>query len=193
MKVAIYARVSTKDQTADMQLESLRKYAIAREWEVSAEYVDEGYSGASMNRPQLDSLLNDARKRKFDVVAVWRFDRFARSTKQLLAHMLEFRALGIQFVSYSENIDTSTPMGEAMFTILAAFGQLERDIIRERVTTRVQQLIASGKTWGAPKKIWRRDQALADLQAGQSLRAVAAKHGISHTTLAREAKNKVSQ
>ena len=96
------------------------------------EYVDHGHTGASDRRPALDRLMNDARKCRFDCVLVWRFDLFARSTKHLLLALDEFRSLGIQFISYQENIETASPLGQALFTIVSAVAQLERDLIRER-------------------------------------------------------------
>lgn len=112
-RVAFYARVSTlnHNQDPEMQLRELHQYATARGWDVAGEYVDRGISGSVESRPELNRLMGDARKRRFDVIAVWRFDRFARSTKHLLLALEEFRALGVQFVSYQENIDTTTPAG----------------------------------------------------------------------------------
>ena len=111
MRIGIYARVSTKDQNCDMQLRDLRSYCAARQLVVVREYVDEGVSGTLASRPQLDDLMGDARKRKLDAVLCWRFDRLARSTTHLLLALEEFRSLGVQFISYQENIDTGTPLG----------------------------------------------------------------------------------
>jgi len=97
--------------------------------------------------------MDDARKRKFDAMVVWRFDRFARSTKHLLLALEEFRSLGIQFISYQENIDTSSPLGQALFTIVSAVAQLERDLIRERVTAGIRNARANGKQLGRPRRI----------------------------------------
>src|SRR5882762_4402644 len=130
MRIGIYARVSTKDQSCEMQLRDLRAYCAARGFEAVREYVDVGQSGAKDSRPELNKLMDDARKRQLDAIVVWRFDRFARSTKHLLLALDEFHSLGIQFVSYQENIDTSSALGHAMFTIVSAVAQLERDIIR---------------------------------------------------------------
>jgi len=132
-RIAIYARVSTNDQSTDPQLLDLRRYVADRSWESFKEYVDEGVSGTKDSRPALNQLMDDARKKKFDVVLVWRFDRFARSTRHLINALEEFKNLGIDFVSYQENIDTSSPLGSAIFTIISAVAQLERDIIAERV------------------------------------------------------------
>src|SRR4029077_20575001 len=112
MRIGIYARVSTKDQSCELQLRDLRAYCAARGFSLLREYVDVGESGAKDSRPQINDLMAAARKRQFDAVVVWRFDRFARSTKHLLLALEEFRSLGIQFISYQENIDTSSPLGQ---------------------------------------------------------------------------------
>lgn len=104
-RVALYARVSTIDQSVEPQLLDLRRYVSDRGWVIYREYADEGISGTNDSRPALNHLTDDARKRRFDVVLVWRFDRFARSTKHLILALEEFRNLGIDFVSYQENID----------------------------------------------------------------------------------------
>lgn len=150
MKVAIYLRVSTSDQSTAMQRADLERFAASKAWEPMF-FEDEGVSGSKEKRPGLDALMDGARKRKFDVVLVWRFDRFARSSRHLVSALEEFRSLGINFVSYNENIDTSTPMGMAMFTIISAMAQLERDIIRERVKAGVNAARAKGKHLGRPR------------------------------------------
>jgi DNA invertase Pin-like site-specific DNA recombinase len=111
MRVGIYARVSTKDQSCELQLRDLRAYCAARHLNLVREYVDVGQSGTKDSRPQLNELMGDARKRKLDAIIVWRFDRFARSTRHLLLALEEFRGLGLQFISYQENIETCTPLG----------------------------------------------------------------------------------
>lgn len=181
MRVGIYARVSTTDkgQDVELQLGPLREYASARGWDVSKEYVDHGVSGAKERRPALDQLMTDARQRRFDVVLVWRFDRFARSTRHLVNALHEFRHLGIAFVSYQENVDTSSPMGEAMFSIIAAIAQLERDITRERVKAGVARARARGKRLGRPKKVFRRDQVKRLREEGLSFRDIGRELGIS--------------
>jgi DNA invertase Pin-like site-specific DNA recombinase len=179
MKLAIYARVSTKEQSVDTQLEALRSYAAARNWQVFREYCDQGISGAKDSRPALNELMQDARRRKFDVVAVWKFDRMARSTSHLLRVLAEFRALGIQFCSYTEAIDTSTPIGEVMFTIIGALAQFERELIRERVQAGVDRARRNGKPWGR-KKI-----AIAEIPEGLSLRETARILGVSRETVRR--------
>src|SRR6516165_397074 len=121
-RAALYMRVSTKNhgQTTDTQAVALRDYAERRGFVVVDEYRDEGISGAKDRRPELDRMMADARKRRFDAVLVARFDRFARSTKHLVLALEEFQALGIDFISLNESIDTSTPMGRMVFTVIAA-------------------------------------------------------------------------
>jgi len=183
MRVAIYARVSTKDQSCEMQLRDLRTYCTARKFKVFHEYIDVGESGAKDSRPELNSLMADARKRKFDAILVWRFDRFARSTKHLLLALEEFRSLGIQFVSYQENIDTTSPLGQALFTIVSAVAQLERDLIRERVNAGLRNARALGKRLGRPRCVVSRDELLRLRAQGNSLREIARKLGISDGTV----------
>jgi DNA invertase Pin-like site-specific DNA recombinase len=148
-RCAIYARVSTDRQDEAMQLRELRTYAKLRGWHLDGEYIDR-MSGAKRSRPRLDALMADAAKGKFEIVAVWRFDRFARSAVHLGQALERFRALGIDFVSKTEGIDTTNPMGKAMFTISAAFAELERDTIRERVKAGLRNKRASG-WWPGPK------------------------------------------
>ena len=154
-RAALYYRVSTFDQSTAMQEADLRRYAEARGFSVFKEYADLAVSGGKERRPSLDRLMDDARKRHFDIVIVWRFDRFARSTIHLLTALKEFRRLGIGFISYNDNMDTSTPMGEAMFTIVAAISKLEKSIIRERVTAGVRKAMKTrekaGISWGRTK------------------------------------------
>jgi len=184
-RVALYARVSTLDQSTDSQLLDLRRYVSERGWNIFREYVDQGISGTKDSRPALNDLMNDARKRRFDVVLVWRFDRFARSTKHLILALEEFRNLGIDFVSYQENIDTSSPLGSAIFTIISAVAQLERDIIAERVKAGLRRARENGKRLGRPK-VSVDPQRLRELRLeGLSLRAIAKQLGISHSKAAR--------
>lgn len=135
-----------------MQLRDLRAYCAARQLTVVREYVDAGISGTKDSRPQLNELMADVRKRKLDAVLCWAFDRVARSTRHLLQALEEFRALGIQFISYQENIDTGTPLGQAIFTIISAVAQLERDLICERVSAGIRNARAKGKRLGRPRQ-----------------------------------------
>jgi len=184
-RVALYARVSTTDQSTDSQLLDLRRYVSERGWNVFKEYVDEGISGTKDSRPALNELMNDAKKRRFDVVLVWRFDRFARSTKHLILALEEFKNLGIDFVSYQENIDTSSPLGSAIFTIISAVAQLERDIIAERVKAGLRRAKEGGKKLGRPSKKVDRYEIRRLRSEGRSLRQIAAKLNVSKNTVAR--------
>ena len=186
---AIYARVSTTDQSTEPQLLDLRAYVKARGWNLYREYIDEGISGTKDSRPALNRLMNDARKRKFDVVLVWRFDRFARSTKHLVLALEEFKNLGIDFVSYQENIDTSSPLGAAIFTIIGAVAQLERDIIAERVRAGLRRARANGSKIGRPTAKVDRDKLLELRQEGLSLRQIAERLSVSKSTVARESRD----
>ena len=183
MRIAIYARVSTKDQSCELQIRDLRAYCAARGFDLVREYVDVGQSGAKDSRPELNILMDDARKRQFDAIVVWRFDRFARSTKHLLSALEEFRSLGIQFISYQENIDTSSPLGQALFTIVSAVAQLERDLIRERVSAGIRNARANGKKLGRPKNTVNRERILELKTQGLSLRQIAAKLGVGYGTV----------
>ncbi len=176
-KVALYARVSTsgKGQDVDMQLRDLHAYATSRGLSIFKEYVDDGISGRKDRRPELDRLMNDAKKRKFDAVIVWRFDRFARSTKHLVTALEEFKHLGIDFVSFQENIDTSSPMGKAMFTIVSAIAELEADIIRERVVAGIANARAKGKRLGRPSPVIDQGEVRRLREGGLTIRAIADK------------------
>jgi DNA invertase Pin-like site-specific DNA recombinase len=181
MKIALYARVSTTDkgQDPEMQLRELREYCQRRQLEVVREYVDNGISGSKESRPELNRLMADANRRKFGAVLVWKFDRFARSTSHLLKALETFQSLKIDFVSLTEGIDTSTPVGAMVFTILGAVGQMERELIRERIRAGVRNARAKGKRLGRPK-VTVNAAAVASLRAaGHSYRAVAAALGVS--------------
>jgi DNA invertase Pin-like site-specific DNA recombinase len=149
-RVAIYTRVSTTDQHPEMQEEELREYVARRNWTIYRIYCDKGVSGAVAKRPELDAMMNDCRRRKVDIVIVWKFDRFARSLKQLLNALELFRELGIGFVSCTEAIDTSLPHGEMLFQITGAIAQWERSLIVERVKAGLQHARSLGKKLGRP-------------------------------------------
>ena len=171
-----------------MQEQPLRDLIAQRGWTLYRVYCDRG-SGAKEGRTGLDALMADARRGAFDIVAVWRFDRFARSVKQLILALEEFRALGIDFVSHQEALDTSTPMGKAMFTIIAAMAELERSVIRERVVAGLdyanQHGTRSGKAIGRPKAVFHRDQ-VAELRAsGLSWREIGRRMGAGVGTVRR--------
>jgi DNA invertase Pin-like site-specific DNA recombinase len=154
MKAALYARVSTTNngQDPEVQLRELREYCERRGWVLAGEYVDVGISGTKVKRPELDRLLADAHRRRFDAVVVWKFDRFARSVSHLLRALETFQALGVEFVSLSEQMDTSTPTGKMVFTVLGAVAELERSLIAERVRAGLRNARAKGKRLGRPPK-----------------------------------------
>ncbi len=153
--MGIYARVSTKDQSCEMQLRDLRIYCAARGFEPAREYVDQGQSGTKESRPELNKLME----------------------------LEEFRSLGIQFISYQENIDTSSPLGQALFTIVSAVAQLERDLIRERVSAGIRNAQANGKKLGRPKREVDRDRILQLQAQGHGLRQIAEKLGVGYGTV----------
>ncbi len=146
---ALYARVSTSDQNCGLQLEELRRYASQRFSSVF-EFVDIGVSGTEPRRSQLDALMRGARKRRFDAVLVWKFDRFGRSLKHLLDSLEEFHSLGIDFISLTEGIDTTTPTGKLVFGIMGSVSQFERDLIAERVRAGIAHARRLGKRIGRP-------------------------------------------
>jgi DNA invertase Pin-like site-specific DNA recombinase len=135
-----------------MQTRELREHAERRGWAVAGEYIDIGISGTKEKRPELDRLMADAHRRKFDAVVVWKFDRFARSVSHLLRALETFKAQGIEFVSFSEQMDTSTPAGKMVFTVLGAVAELERSLIVERVKAGLRNARAKGKRLGRPKR-----------------------------------------
>lgn len=183
MNTAIYARVSTLNgQDPEMQLRELCEYCRRRGWLVVGEYVDAGISGTKEKRPELDKLLADAHRRKFDAVVVWRFDRFARSVSHLLRALETFRSLGIEFVSLSEQVDTTTPAGKLVFTVLGAVAELERSLIVERVRAGIRNARAKGKRLGRPRSGVDPSEITRLRAQGASWRAVGAALGVSAAT-----------
>jgi len=175
MRTALYARVSTTDQSCEMQLRELPDYVASRGWQVVDEYVDTGWSGAKASRPELDRLLRDARTRRFDAVLVWKLDRWGRSVADSVRSIQELVSLGVRFLAVTQNIDTdeTNPMARFLLHILAAFAELEREMIRERVRAGLRNAKAKGKTLGRPKRIFRRDEAQRLRAAGVSWRKIA--------------------
>jgi len=169
-----------------MQLRELREHCERRGWTIAGEYVDR-MTGTKDSRPDLDRLMADAHKRRFDVVIVWKFDRFARSVSHLLRALETFKALRIDFVSYSEQMDTATPAGKMVFTVLGAVAELERSLIAERVRAGLRNAKAKGKRLGRPSK--RIDRATVETlrSHGASWRAIAEKLGVGVGTLYRVA------
>jgi putative DNA-invertase from lambdoid prophage Rac len=150
MRAAIYARVSTLEQEPENQLGELRQYALARRW-TTVEYVDKGISGAKDRRPDLDRLLADAKRRRFDVLVCWRLDRLGRNLKHLIVLLDELQVLGIAFVSLGEGIDATTPAGKLQMHILGAIAEFERERIRERILAGLHRARLQGKRLGRPK------------------------------------------
>jgi DNA invertase Pin-like site-specific DNA recombinase len=175
MRTAIYARVSTSDQSCEMQLRELRDYTARRGWQVVEEYVDTGWSGAKASRPELDRLLRDARVRRFDIVLVWKLDRWGRSVPDCIHSIQELVSLGVRFLAVTQNLDTDekNPMARFLLHILAAFGELEREMIRERVLTGLRNAKAKGKALGRPKRVFQRDEATRLRSEGKSWREIA--------------------
>ncbi len=184
-KAVLYVRVSTLGQNPENQLLALRKYAQARELEIVETYVDVGQSGAKVSRPELNRLMMDARRRKFNIVLVARLDRLARSLKQLVMTLDELRELGISFVSLQEAFDTSTSTGILLFQVVGAIAEFERSLIRERIALGLERARAEGKTIGRPLGAQVDEQELRRLRSqGLSLRAIGRQVGISHPTVA---------
>ena len=184
-RVAIYARVSTADQDPEVQLRELRPYAAKRGWHIATEYIDHGVSGAKDRRPALDKLLAAARKRKIDLVLVWALDRLGRSLRHLVVTVEEFGHLGIDLVSYTQPIDTTTPAGKLTFAVLGAVAEFERSMIQERVRAGVARARAAGKQLGRPPIEIDPDYLARRIAHGESLRAIARSLGTSDTTIRR--------
>jgi len=202
-KCALYIRVSTLkraaqanvetgerayEQNPDMQRVQLERVAKQRGWVVVQCYSDRT-SGAKESRPGLDALMADARRGRFQAVLVWRFNRFARTVRQLVTALEEFRVLGVDFVSTQEALDTSTPMGKAMFTLVAVMAELERDILRENILAGMAHAAKhgtkSGKPPGRPKRVFDRRQVVEMLVAGEGWDKIATRLGVSVSTLRR--------
>lgn len=185
-KVAIYARVSTSNKGQDLntQLLPLKKYCKDKNRNVIQVYTDI-MSGTKESRPSLNSLLEDAKGEKFDTVLVFRFDRISRSTKQLIDLLEKFRKLDISFISLNENIDTTTPTGAMMFTIIAAFAKFERDIISERVKFWIQKAKSNWKQIGRKKIDVNDDMVILHHNEGLSIRHIAEMMNISKSKVHR--------
>ena len=188
MRVGIYARVSTSDkgQQTGIQTKDLEAFCVQRGFDLIDSYVDEGQSGAKDSRPELDRLMDDARKRRFDAVLVWKLDRFGRSLKHLVTAIAEFQALGVSFISYKENLDMTTPSGRLMFNVIGAMAEFERDMIRERTKAGVAFARSKGKTLGRPVTVTNTRADIVRLRdQGQSLRAIGRTLGISEGSVRR--------
>jgi len=149
-RTALYLRVSTAEQKPDLQYDGLRGYAARASLDVVQDYCDVAVSGRREGRPQLNALMTAARNQEIDCVLVWKFDRFARSTRHLLTALEEFDHLGVRFVSVQDQVDTDSPMGRAMFTIIGAMAELESSLISERVTAGMRAAQSRGRHLGRP-------------------------------------------
>ena len=185
-RVAIYARTSTvREQSPAMQLTALRRLAEERGWEIVGEYVDHGFSGSTDKRPQLEALMKHVHRGGLQAVCVFRFDRWARSTRHLLSSLEEFRVRGIDFISLNDSIDTSTPNGRFTFAIIAAVAELEREIIRERVRGGLDAARQRGQQLGRPRAVIDLEAARNLIASGVSMRKAALTLKVGATTLTR--------
>src|SRR5438874_1648168 len=184
-RAALYVRVSTVDQHPETQLHELRTFAAQRGLQIVGEYTDHGFSGIRARRPELDRMMEDARRHRFDVLLVWSCDRLARSTKHLLQTIDELNGFGIQFLSQREAIDTEGPLGRAILVIVSAMAELERCIIIERVKAGMRRAKLEGRQIGRSRLDVDREQIVNDRRSGLSLTQVAKKHGISRASVCR--------
>ena len=185
-RTAIYCRVSTTDQNCEMQLRELRECLARRGWESVGEYIDTGFSGAKASRPALNSLMTDAAQRRFDIVVVWKIDRFGRSVLNLNQQLAALTSYGVRFIATSQSLDTdqASPTSRLLLQILASVAEFEREMIRERTLAGIRAARAKGKRIGRPRRIFRRDEVvrLRD-EDGLSWRAIGAALGIPVTTV----------
>ena len=193
--VALYARVSTVDQDCALQLRELNQYCEARGWQVYASYVDTGWSGAKVSRPQMDRLMADARLRKFGVVVCWKLDRWGRSLLHLVQSIQELDSLGVRFIAATQNIDTdqTNPVARLLLHIFAAFAEFERELTRERTVAGLKVARARGKTLGPPLRVFPRDKAAAMRREGMSYRAIADALDVPLTTVVDAIKAQVAE
>ena len=189
---AIYARVSTDRQKVDMQLHELRQFAARSGWNIYKEYIDQNYSGGNTKRPAFTAMMDAARKRKFDLLLVWKLDRLSRSLKDLIITLDDLGACGIDFVSYDNNLDTSTPTGKLVFQIVGAVAEFEKDIIRERVVAGLAVARSKGKRLGRPpipQDVY--DRAAKMRSEGLSYRSIVKVLGIDEGTIRKKAHKKL--
>lgn len=181
-RVALYARVSTREQRVDPQLDALRAYATARGLEIAGEFVDHGVSGARDRRPALDEMMREARRRRFDAVAATKLDRIARSTRHLTGLAAELEAVGVDLIVTDQAIDTSTPSGRLLFNVLGAIAEFERDLVRERTCAGLRAARKRGKRLGRPVAQVDRLELLRALREGVSTSELARRLGVARST-----------
>lgn len=184
-RVALYLRVSTIDQNPQSQLHDLKQLAAQRGLEIVGQYTDHGVSGTRARRPALDRLMADARGGKFDVVMVWASDRLARSVRHFLETLDELAHLGVEYLSYKEQIDTGGPLGRAVVIIVGAVAELERSLVVERVRAGMRRAKLEGRHIGRHPLTIDRQAILHDRSQGLSLSQLAKTYGISRTSVGR--------
>jgi DNA invertase Pin-like site-specific DNA recombinase len=187
MRAALYSRVSTTVQNVQPQIDEMREYCVRRGLQITGEYSDHGVSGSKDSRPALNRLMADANSRKFDVVLVWRIDRFGRSLKHLVNALAELGAVGVAFISLRDNLDLGTPTGRLMFQIIGAMAEFERELIRERVIAGQQRAMARGTRFGRPLVIVDVERIRAARAKGTSWQAIAQELGVGVATVYRRA------
>lgn len=184
MRVGLYARVSTLNgQHPEMQLAELREYALRRSWQIIDSYIDEGVSGSKDSRPELNRLMADAHRRRFDAVLVWKIDRFGRSLKHLVNALADLDSYGVAFVSIRDNLDLSTPTGRLMFQVIGAMAEFELSLNKERVRCGLDNARAAGKKLGRPRRVVGHDQLMRLKAGGASIRKIATKLGVGYGTV----------
>jgi DNA invertase Pin-like site-specific DNA recombinase len=187
MRIGIYARVSTTDQTCEQQLRDLREYVTARRWEIQGEYVDHAVSGTKDSRPAMSRLMAVARARKIDAVVVWKIDRWGRSMPQFVNSVQELRSVGVRFIAMTQNIDTdeSNPTSRLMLNLLVAFSEFERELIVERTRAGLSRARRDGKQLGRPRLVVDRERVVTLDREGWSARAIAAELKVSPASVCR--------
>jgi DNA invertase Pin-like site-specific DNA recombinase len=184
-RAAIYVRVSTTKQTTENQEHVLRKACIDRGWDLQAVYDDTGHSGSKTSRPALDAMLKDATRGRFDVLLIWKLDRLGRSVIDLHSNAEHLKACGVDLCAYTQAIDTSTPTGKLMFTVLAAVAEFERETIIERINTGLDTARRKGVQLGRRRSIpeEKREAIRASLAGGKGIKSTAALHGVGVLTV----------
>jgi DNA invertase Pin-like site-specific DNA recombinase len=185
MNIAIYTRVSTDKQDPQMQDRELREYCERRGWTIVGTYTDAGVSGTKETRPELNRMMADAKRRKFDAVLCWKFDRIGRSLRHLVNLLAELDSLGIAFVSYSDSLDLTTPQGKLMFQIICAMAEFERSLTVERVKAGLKNARAKGKRLGRPTLGLDASDARVLRNSGHSLREIGVRLQCSEGTVRR--------
>jgi putative DNA-invertase from lambdoid prophage Rac len=185
IRCCLYLRVSTQDQNCDLQRRELTEYVQRRGWEITDTYTDLGISGSKASRPELDRLMRDASRRKFDCVCVYKLDRFGRSVLNLSQSLAALDSYGVRFVSVSQGLDTdqSNPTSRLLLNILSSVASFELDLIKERTAAGVRAARAKGKLPGRPKRIFRRDEVVRLRDSGMSWRAISTALGVPVMTV----------